>query len=217
WDFGGVLTSSPFEAFADFEMRQGIEPGFIRRVNSHNPDHNAWARLERDELSAEGFDLAFALESEALGHRIAGSEILPLIAGTIRPAMVQALRVISETLKTGCITNNFKAISTLQTQDSKLSDSKPSFASLYKRDIMYLFDHVIESAIVGIRKPDPAIYKMMTEALDVDPERCIYLDDLGINLKPARAMGMQTIKVTNPSASIDQLSSLLQIDLRAHP
>jgi len=217
WDFGGVLTSSPFEAFADFEMRQGIEPGFIRRVNSHNPDHNAWARLERDELSAEGFDLAFALESEALGHRIAGSEILPLIAGTIRPSMVQALRVISETLKTGCITNNFKAISTLQTQDSKLSDSKPSFASLYKRDIMYLFDHVIESAIVGIRKPDPAIYKMMTEALDVDPERCIYLDDLGINLKPARAMGMQTIKVTNPSASIDQLSSLLQIDLRAHP
>jgi len=217
WDFGGVLTSSPFEAFADFEMRQGIEPGFIRRVNSHNPDHNAWARLERDELSAEGFDLAFALESEALGHRIAGSEILPLIAGTIRPAMVQALRIISETLKTGCITNNFKAISTLQTQDSKLSDSKPSFASLYKRDIMYLFDHVIESAIVGIRKPDPAIYKMMTEALDVDPERCIYLDDLGINLKPARAMGMQTIKVTNPSASIDQLSSLLQIDLRAHP
>jgi putative hydrolase of the HAD superfamily len=212
WDFGGVLTSSPFEAFADFEMRQGIEPGFIRRVNSHNPDHNAWARLERDELSAEGFDLAFALESEALGHRIAGSEILPLIAGTIRPAMVQALRIISETLKTGCITNNFKAISTLQTQDSKLS-----FAKLYKRDIMCLFDHVIESALVGIRKPDPAIYKMMTEALDVDPERCIYLDDLGINLKPARAMGMQTIKVTDPSASIDQLSSLLQIDLRAHP
>jgi len=212
WDFGGVLNSSPFEAFADFEMRQGIEPGFIRRVNSHNPDNNAWARLERDELSAEGFDLAFALESEALGHRIAGSEILPLIAGTIRPAMVQALRIISETLKTGCITNNFKAISTLQTQDSKLS-----FAKLYKRDIMCLFDHVIESAIVGIRKPDPAIYKMMTEALDVDPERCIYLDDLGINLKPARAMGMQTIKVTDPSASIDQLSSLLQIDLRAHP
>ena len=217
WDFGGVLTSSPFEAFADFEIRQGIEPGFIRRVNSHNPDHNAWARLERDELSAEGFDLAFALESEALGHRIAGSEILPLIAGTIRPAMVQALRIISETLKTGCITNNFKAISTLQTQDSKLSDSKLSFAKLYKRDIMCLFDHVIESALVGIRKPDPAIYKMMTEALDVDPERCIYLDDLGINLKPARAMGMQTIKVTDPSASIDQLSSLLQIDLRAHP
>lgn len=217
WDFGGVLTSSPFEAFADFEIRQGIEPGFIRRVNSHNPDHNAWARLERDELSAEGFDLAFALESEALGHRIAGSEILPLIAGTIRPAMVQALRIISETLKTGCITNNFKAISTLQTQDSKLSDSKLSFANLYKRDIMCLFDHVIESALVGIRKPDPAIYKMMTEALDVDPERCIYLDDLGINLKPARAMGMQTIKVTDPSASIDQLSSLLQIDLRAHP
>ena len=217
WDFGGVLTSSPFEAFADFEMRQGIEPGFIRRVNSHNPDNNAWARLERDELSAEGFDLAFALESEALGHRIAGSEILPLIAGTIRPSMVQALRIISETLKTGCITNNFKAISTLQTQDSKLSDSKLSFAKLYKRDIMCLFDHVIESALVGIRKPDPAIYKMMIEALDVDPERCIYLDDLGINLKPARAMGMQTIKVSDPSASIDQLSSLLQIDLRAHP
>ena len=212
WDFGGVLTSSPFEAFADFEIRQGIDPGFIRRVNSHNPDHNAWARLERDELSAEGFDLAFALESEALGHRIAGADILPLIAGTIRPAMVEALRIISETLKTGCITNNFKAISTLQTQDSKLS-----FASLYKRDIMNLFDHVIESALVGIRKPDPAIYKMMIEALDVDPERCIYLDDLGINLKPARAMGMQTIKVSDPSASIDQLSSLLQIDLRAHP
>lgn len=212
WDFGGVLTSSPFEAFADYEIRHGIEPGFIRRVNSHNPDHNAWAKLERDELSAEGFDVAFALESEALGHRLAGSEILPLIAGTIRPAMVEALRRIAGRMKTGCITNNFRAISTLQQQGST-----PVFSSLYKREIMSLFDHVIESALVGLRKPDPAIYHMMTKALDVHPERCIYLDDLGVNLKPARAMGMQTIKVADPGTAIDELSHLLQMDLLVHP
>jgi putative hydrolase of the HAD superfamily len=212
WDFGGVLTSSPFEAFADYEIRHGIEPGFIRRVNSHNPDHNAWAKLERDELSAAGFDLAFARESEALGHRIAGSDILPLIAGAIRPAMVEALRRIGEHMKTGCITNNFRAISTLQRHEST-----PGYTSLYKLEIMALFDHVIESALVGLRKPDPAIYRMMTEALDVQPERCIYLDDLGVNLKPARAMGMQTIKVADPGAAIEELSGLLQMDLVSHP
>ena len=210
WDFGGVLTSSPFEAFADYEMRQGIEPGFIRRVNSHNPDHNAWARLERDELSAEAFDACFALESEALGHRIDGADVLALIAGRLRPEMVEALRRISAVMKTGCITNNFRAISSLA-QDR----AAPAFGGLYKREIMALFDHVIESARVGLRKPDPAIYAMMTQALDVSPTRCIYLDDLGINLKPARAMGMQTIKVSDASSAIDELSQYLQMDLRA--
>ncbi|NCW97891.1 MAG: HAD family hydrolase, partial [Betaproteobacteria bacterium] len=117
---------------------------------------------------------------------------------------------ISAVMKTGCITNNFRAISSLA-QDR----AAPAFGGLYKREIMALFDHVIESARVGLRKPDPAIYAMMTQALDVSPTRCIYLDDLGINLKPARAMGMQTIKVSDASSAIDELSQYLQMDLRA--
>jgi len=210
WDFGGVLTSSPFEAFSEYETGMGLEPGFIRRVNSHNPDHNAWARLERDELSAAGFNEAFAQESEAMGHRIEGAEVLRLILGVLRPEMIEALRRIHERMKTGCITNNFRAISSLPDDSSRLSLPGP-----YKPEIMGLFDHVIESALVGLRKPDPAIYRMMTDALAVDPNRCIYLDDLGINLKPAKAMGMETIKVGDPSEAIDRLSHLLHMDLQS--
>ena len=212
WDFGGVLTSSPFDAFTAYETRKGLEPGFIRRVNSRNPDHNAWARLERDEFTAAAFDEAFALESEAMGHRIQGFEVLRLIVGVVRPDMVEALRRIHQKKKTGCITNNFRAISSLQDDASS-----PPLAGLYKRDIMKFFHHVIESALVGVRKPDPAIYRMMTDALEVDPSRCIYLDDLGINLKPAKAMGMATIKVGDPAQAIAHLSELLQMELGGQP
>ena len=200
WDFGGVISSSPFEAFARFEAARGLPRDFLRTVNANNPHENAWARLERSELDLPGFDEAFAIESRALGHEVRGADVLPLLAGEIRPEMVEALRRIGARLKTGCITNNFTAM-----------DVSP-MGGLYKAEIMRLFHHVIESAKAGVRKPDPRIYRMMTDALDVAPERCVYLDDLGINLKPAAAMGMTTIKVVSAGQALAELSAVLGLD-----
>lgn len=202
WDFGGVISSSPFEAFTRFETERGLPAGFLRRVNATNPHDNAWAKLERSDYDLAAFDTAFAEESRALGHEVRGADVLPLLAGQIRPQMVEALRRIGARLKTGCITNNFTAM-----------DVSP-MGSLYKREIMALFHHVIESARAGVRKPDPRIYRMMTDALDVDPARCVYLDDLGINLKPARDMGMRTIKVGDPGPALDELEQHVGFALR---
>jgi putative hydrolase of the HAD superfamily len=79
---------------------------------------------------------------------------------------------------------------------------------------MALFDHIIESAKVGLRKPDPRIYRMMTDALGIDPKHCVYLDDLGVNLKPAREMGMTTIKVLKASQAIAELEAATGLALR---
>jgi putative hydrolase of the HAD superfamily len=191
WDFGGVFTTSPFEAFARYEREKGLPADLIRKINGSNHLDNAWARFERAELDLDGFDKAFAEEARALGHAVPGREIIALLAGDFRPEMIEALRRIKTRFKTGCITNNVPANQTGSAQGR----------SLYAREVMELFDHVIESAKCGIRKPDPRIYEMMCEALKVRPEACVYLDDLGVNLKPARAMGMTTIKVeTGPQA-----------------
>ena len=197
WDFGGVISSSPFEAFARFEQARGLPKDFLRTVNATNPHENAWARLERSEFDHAAFDEAFARESLALGHEVRGKDVLPLLSGQIRPEMVEALRRVSARLKTGCITNNFKAMAV------------SPMGGLYKGEIMGLFHHVIESAKAGLRKPDPRIYLMMTDALQVDPSACVYLDDLGINLKPARDLGMRTIKVGDARPAIDALESLV--------
>jgi putative hydrolase of the HAD superfamily len=201
FDFGGVISSSPFEAFSRFEQEQGLPKDFLRTVNATNPHDNAWAKLERSDIGAEKFDELFAHESSALGHEVRGREVLPLLAGHIRPEMLEALRRIAARLKTGCITNNFKAM------------EKSPMGGLYKSEIMGLFHQVIESAKAGVRKPDPRIYLMMTEALQVDPKACIYLDDLGINLKPARELGMQTIKVGESGPALESLQDLLGFDL----
>jgi putative hydrolase of the HAD superfamily len=118
--------------------------------------------------------------------------------------MVEALRRVKIRFKTGCITNNLPANSI----------GSHSGRSLYVAEVMALFDHIIESAKIGLRKPDPRIYRMMTEALDVDPRNCIYLDDLGVNLKPAREMGMTTIKVLSAAQAIAELETATQLSLR---
>ena len=189
WDFGGVLTTSPFEAFNRFEKECGLPPDLIRSINAANPDTNAWARFERAEIDAATFDQMFAAEALALGHQVRGSEVLALLSGDLRPRVVAALAKCQTVAKIGCITNNVPVGSGpgMATEIDRAS----AIASVFEK-----FDHVIESSKTGIRKPDPRIYALMCEALDVSPQGCIYLDDLGINLKPARAMGMTTIKVT---------------------
>ncbi|MGH6714871.1 MAG: HAD-IA family hydrolase [Bradyrhizobium sp.] len=197
WDFGGVLTTSPFEAFARFERERGLPADIIRRTNAANHLENAWAKFERAEVDIEAFDALFAAESLALGAEVRGKEVLPLLAGDLRPGMVEALKRIATTLKTGCITNN------LPTNAIGSAGGR----TLYIAEVMTLFDHIIESAKIGLRKPDPRIYQMMVEALQVDPKACVYLDDLGINLKPARAMGMTAIKVVSAAQAIRELEA----------
>jgi putative hydrolase of the HAD superfamily len=204
WDFGGVLTSSPFEAFARFETERGLPNDIIRRTNAANHFENAWAKFERAEIDLDTFDELFAEESRALGAEVRGKDVLPLLYGTLRPEMVEALRIIKQNCKTGCITNNLPANAI----------GSASGRTLYVAEVMALFDHVIESAKIGLRKPDPKIYRMMTDALGVDPVRCVYLDDLGVNLKPAREMGMTTIKVVSADQAIADLEAATGLPLR---
>jgi putative hydrolase of the HAD superfamily len=204
WDFGGVLTTSPFEAFMRYEMERGLPADIIRRTNAENHLENAWAKFERAEIDAAAFDELFAAESRALGAEIRGRDVLPLLSGDLRPEMVEALRRVKQSFKTGCITNNLPA---------NAIGSKTG-RSLYVAEVMALFDHVIESAKVGLRKPDPRIYTMMTDKLGVDLKRCVYLDDLGVNLKPAREMGMTTIKVLNAPQAIAELEAATGLVLR---
>jgi putative hydrolase of the HAD superfamily len=204
WDFGGVLTSSPFEAFARFEGERGLPADIIRRTNARNDSDNAWAKFERAEVDLETFDRLFAAESLALGAEVRGRDALPLLSGDLRPEMVEALKRVKSHLKTGCITNNLPA---------NAIGSKGG-RTLYIAEVMALFDHVIESAKIGLRKPDPRIYRMMVEALGVDPKACVYLDDLGVNLKPAREMGMTTIKVVDAPQAIAELEAATGLALR---
>lgn len=200
WDFGGVFTSSPFEAFARYEAEKGIPKDLIRRVNATNPDTNAWAQFERNEIDAKGFDDLFLAESTALGHPVPGREVLPLLAGVVRPRMVAALKTCKQHFKVGCITNN------VVSQHSPGADA-PQRAAGAMGQIMPLFDHIIESSKAGVRKPDPKIYLMMCEALSVKPEACVYLDDLGINCKPAAALGMRAIKVVDVDQTLAELAA----------
>jgi putative hydrolase of the HAD superfamily len=207
WDFGGVFTSSPFEAFNRYEAETGLPPDFIRTVNSLNPLENAWAKLERSEVDAATFDGLFRAEAQALGHDVPGRDILGLLSGSLRPRVVNALKVCKGHGKVGCITNNapIGKGASMTHDDKKAAELAEVFA---------LFDHLIESSKLGIRKPDPRIYALMCEALDVDPKACVYLDDLGINLKPARDMGMATIKVTGEEQLLTDLEALTGYALR---
>jgi putative hydrolase of the HAD superfamily len=197
WDFGGVLTTSPFEAFARFEKERGFPIDIIRNTNAANHLENAWAKFERAEVDVETFDRLFAEESRHFGAEVRGKEVLPLLQGDLRPEMVEALKRIKAKCKTGCITNNLPA--------NAMGSS--SGRTLYVAEVMALFDHIIESAKIGLRKPDPRIYRMMIEALKVDPAKCVYLDDLGVNLKPAREMGMRTIKVVTAAQGLAELEA----------
>ena len=198
WDFGGVFTTSPFEAFTRYEEANGLPKDFVRSVNAVNIQENAWAKLERSEVTAEEFDTLFRNESRDLGHEVPGKDILGLLSGDVRPAVVEALKICKQHVKVGCITNNAPV-----GKGAGMSSDAKKAAQV--SEIMEQFDHLIESSKLGIRKPDPRIYSLMCEALDVDPARCVYLDDLGINLKPARAMGMHTIKVLNEAQLLQDL------------
>lgn len=218
FDFGGVILTSPFEEFARFERERALPDGFLRRVNSTDPDTNAWARLERGQLDVAGFNTAFAEESARLGHRVEGIDVLALLGGEVRPAMVEALRRLraAEGFVTGLLTNNFIAADERSTTDPAAPPADAPGPPARWAEVLGMFDAVIESSRVGVRKPDPRFYELACAELAIDPAEAVFLDDLGVNLKPARAMGMATIKVGDPHEALVELSDLIGVDL-VHP
>jgi putative hydrolase of the HAD superfamily len=198
WDFGGVILSSPFEAFARYELDNALPDGFIRRLNATNPHTNAWAHLERGDIDLGEFCRRFEAEAVAAGHPVDARHVLALLNGDVRPAMVEALRRCHQRLKTGLLTNNFVA-------EEGALDLGP---------ILEHFDVIVQSSATGVRKPEPAFYRLACQELAIDPSEAVFLDDLGINLKPARDMGMTTIKVTDPDLALDELESVVGFQLR---
>jgi putative hydrolase of the HAD superfamily len=201
FDFGGVISTSPFEAFARFEAEHGLPAGFVRTVNSTNPDDNAWARLERNEIDVDAFGAQWAVEARALGHEVDGRHVLERLAGDIRPEMVAAIETCRTTYKTACLTNNFASAERVVSSE---------VAAVYA-----LFDAVLESRVLGVRKPDPRFYELACSSVGVEPEEAVFLDDLGVNLKPARALGMRTIKVTDPARALTELGHVLGLSFHS--
>ncbi len=212
FDFGGVIVDGPFEAFAAYERDQGLPDGLIRRINATDPDTNAWASLERGEIDPDGFARQFEAEAAAVGHQVDGRAVLALLSaseadgtrptvGRLRPTMVEAVRRCSQHLVTGLLTNNFV----------------PSAGAAGPEDrygqVLDLFDVVIESSRVGVRKPDARFYEMACAMLEIEPSEAVFLDDLGMNLKPARAMGMLTIKVGDAAPAIAELEQVVGFPL----
>jgi putative hydrolase of the HAD superfamily len=201
-DFGVVILSSPFEAFNRYEVERGLPVDFIRGVNAAHSHTNAWARLERGEIFVEEFDERFAQESAVRGFRVPGADVLALLAGDVRPEMVATLdRVKASGYRVACLTNNVLVGD--RTRDA--ADARGAQIA----EIMERFDVIVESSVIGVRKPEARFYEIACELLMVQPEECVFLDDLGVNLKPAAAMGMTTIKVTTAAQAIAELGAAL--------
>ncbi len=204
FDLGGVLTESPMHAFAVYEREAGLPDGLIRRLNSTDPDTNAWARFERNEVDVAGFSELFEAEALAAGHTVDAARVLAALRGDVRPEMVAAVRRLKEAgLPLGLLSNNVA----------------PMEAVGELGEVLALFDAVVESSLEGVRKPEPEIYRRALTRLSdavgrrIEAADCAYLDDLGINLKPARALGFSTIKVVEPADALAELSELVGFPL----
>jgi putative hydrolase of the HAD superfamily len=202
FDFGGVILSSPFDAFARYERDNDLPAGFLRQLNATNPDSNAWARLERSEVSVDEFCGLFEAEARAAGHELVGREVIALLAGELRPSMVEAVRRCSKRLVTGLLTNNFVMGGGHVDRETEMGA------------VLDLFDAVVESSRVGVRKPDRRFYELACDELGIEPREAVFLDDLGVNLKPARQLGMTTIKVVDPDEAISELEQVVGFALR---
>ena len=209
FDFGGVITTSPFDAFDAYERANGHPVGLIRSINSTNPDTNAWSKLERSDVDHDGFAELFEAEARALGQEINGHKILDLLGGEVRPEMAEVVRRCTDRLITACLTNNFNA----SHGDGSGTDPADAERAADVQRVMNMFSAVIESRKVGVRKPEPQFYEIACELLKIEPIEAVFLDDLGINLKPARAMGMTTIKVTSARQAIADLEAVVGFPL----
>ncbi len=216
WDFGGVILSSPFEAFNRYEEANGLPRDFIRSLNATNPDTNAWARFERSEVGFEEFCELFEGEARAAGHHVCAAEVIRLLRGELRPAMVGAIeRCRAAGLKTALLSNNVAPAPSAAGGVVDIVDigDFPTSTPDERAGVLALFDVIVESSKVGVRKPDPRFYVLACEQLGIEPHEAVFLDDLGVNLKPARALGMRTIKVGDPDVAIKELEALVGFPL----
>jgi len=202
FDFGGVILSSPIDGFRAYERRAGLPAGFLQRINTLDPDTNAWACMERGELDLATFHARLEAEARAQGHAIDARAVLAQLSGQIRPEMVAVVRTLRTSYRVACLTNNMPL-----GHGAAMASNAERAAEI--AGIMALFAHVVESCKIGTRKPEPRFYARACEIVGVAPEHCVFLDDLGINLKPARAMGMTTIKVGDPGQAIADLEAVL--------
>jgi len=202
FDMGGVVMESPLHAIAHYEQERGLPPNSINRVVAAAGETGAWARLERGELTVATFCAPFEADCRAHGVEVDGAAVMASIAaaGVPRPAMLEAIRRLrARGLRVGALTNNWR-------REGPEDDVIPH----HLRDH---FDAFVESRVVGLRKPDPRIYVLACRELGVEPARTAFLDDIGGNLKPARALGMATIKVDHPERALVELGALLGLDL----
>jgi putative hydrolase of the HAD superfamily len=204
FDLGGVITESPITAFTAYEREAGLPEGLIVRLNSTDPHTNAWARFERNELDVVGFSEAFEAEAAAAGHRVEAARVLAALRGELRPSMVAAVgRLRDAGLPLALLSNNVA----------------PMERTGAIGELLGLFDAIVESSVEGVRKPEPEIYqRALTRLSDavgrpIEATDCAYLDDLGINLKPARALGFSTIKVVEPGPALAELSAMVGFPL----
>ena len=200
WDFGGVFTTSPFEAFNRHEAKHGLPKDLIRTINATNPHENAWALFERSEVDATGFDVRFAEEAKARGHDLRGADVLPLLSGELRPRIVAAFKKCKQHFTCACITNNIQGAG----HGAGMAATTEKAAEVAQ--VMASFDAVLESSKTGVRKPDPRIYQMMCEMLKLEPAECVYIDDLGVNCKPASQLGMTAIKFVSEDQALADLA-----------
>lgn len=197
WDFGGVITTSPFEAFARYERENDLPEGFIRGLNATNHHENAWAKFERSQVSVEEFCRLYEAEADTAGHPLDAHAVIGCLSGDIRPEMVTALHAIKRGgLKQACLTNNFFRFDDGPTREGRTS-------------ILDVFDVIVESSRIGVRKPEPEFYRIACESLEIEPSEAVMLDDLGVNLKPARELGMTTIKVVDPEQALSELERVV--------
>lgn len=204
FDLGGVVFPSPIDAMRAFEREHGLPHRFLSEVVLTDPANGAWSRLERGELTVPAFCGDFEAECAAAGHAIDGAAFMAAIStgSEARPEMVAAIRSIrARGLKTGALTNNWPGAGRDDGHDAIRGAAEQ------------LFDTLVESAVEGLRKPDPRIYWLVCDRLGVSPEESVFLDDLGANLKPARELGMATIKVAEPGAALAELQEVLGFSL----
>jgi len=200
FDIGGVVQDSPLHAIARYERDHGLTPDAINRAVVASGEAGAWSRLERGELTVEAWCAPFEADCRAHGIAVDGRRLMRYIAdaGRERPQMLRAIaRLRGRGLRVGALTNNWAR-----------EDAEPGPHRLRAH-----FDVVIESQAVGMRKPDARIYQLACRELGVAPVETAFLDDIGLNLKSARALGLHTIKVSDPDVALRELSVLVGFDL----
>ena len=202
FDFGGVITNSPIEGFKLLEEKHGYDKGIITNINMNNPDNNAWAKSERGEIDINTFLEEFEKEALSIGQKINAKEILQQLYGSLRKNMINKIKLLSTSKKYKliCLNNVLKGVD-IFTPKERVEAVK---------NVMSYFDIIYESYKLNMRKPEARIYQYILKELNIEPQETVFLDDLGMNLKSARQLGINTIKVIEPNDAIYELDQILE-------